>query len=110
MLRLAERRESGSSHTDEPEQVHIEDSTPLIIVVRRDAALRADTNVVDEYVQAPQGRCRVLDRASHRGIVADISLEIRRTGGKSVASTRAVRHAVEHGDGRPKLGEQRRRS
>jgi hypothetical protein len=54
--------------------VDVEDAEPFVVIVRGNVALRPDSGVVDDDVQAAEPLGDMLDGGSHRGVVGHVAL------------------------------------
>ncbi len=64
--------ECGPAGPDDPEQVHVQDAVPLLVVVVGHGALGADAGVVDQHVEPAELAHDLLDRRADRGVVGDV--------------------------------------
>jgi len=94
------QRRPGDPH--DADHVHVEDPVPLLVVVRRHVALRADAGVVDEHVQPAEAVHHLAYRRPHRAVVGQVALDRERD------AAGVGRRQVQVGDLRAAVGQQPR--
>ena len=70
--RRAQQRQRGPGDADHAEHVHVEHPVPLVVVVVRHGARRADPRVVDQDVECSDGLPGFRDRRPDRGVVGHV--------------------------------------
>jgi hypothetical protein len=76
-------RQDGLRHTDDTEDVDVQDALGLGDGVLLHGARRADARVVDQDVDAPEPVDHLCDRSGGRVVAAHVEIEVRHTGGRS---------------------------